>query len=81
MPFTLNNQRYEGKSIEVLTPRNCQTVEFTFKADRIAKAVGTLAANDPKDGTILSGILVEKVGKKKGIWRIATVFRILTIIS
>lgn len=52
--------RYEGKSIEVLTPRNCQTVEFTFKADRIAKAVGTLAANDPKDGTILSGILVEK---------------------
>lgn len=31
-------------------PKNCQAVHLVFRAEKIAKAVGTLAAQGPKDG-------------------------------
>uniref|UniRef100_A0A6B2KZ24 Beta-Casp domain-containing protein n=1 Tax=Arcella intermedia TaxID=1963864 RepID=A0A6B2KZ24_9EUKA len=52
--------RYEGKKIEILTPRNCQTVKLQFKGQKTAKAVGNIAAGGPQHLARMSGLLVQK---------------------
>jgi cleavage and polyadenylation specificity factor subunit 3 len=52
--------RYEGKNIEILTPKNCQTVQLKFRGAKTAKVVGSLASVPPREGTIVAGLLVRK---------------------
>ncbi|THH09810.1 hypothetical protein EW145_g1768 [Phellinidium pouzarii] len=55
-------QRYKDREeeIKIHTPRNLETLNLTFRGERVAKAIGTLAANPPKSNSILSGLLVSK---------------------
>ncbi|KAI9998920.1 hypothetical protein PInf_003584 [Phytophthora infestans] len=43
----------------ISTPANMQEIVLEFKGEKIAKAIGGLASNQPKNGTIISGLLVE----------------------
>ncbi|KDQ57603.1 hypothetical protein JAAARDRAFT_35295 [Jaapia argillacea MUCL 33604] len=54
--------KYKGKDEEVKihTPRNLETLELTFRGERVAKAIGTLAAKPAQAGEVLSGLLVSK---------------------
>ncbi|KAH6602176.1 hypothetical protein BASA61_001380 [Batrachochytrium salamandrivorans] len=60
--------RYAEREVPLYihTPRNCETIEFVFRGEKMAKIVGSLAqaallaATEIKDGTTLSGILVSK---------------------
>jgi cleavage and polyadenylation specificity factor subunit 3 len=51
-------QKYRDKGIKVFDPRNSQTIAITFRSEKIAKTVGSLAASQPADGDLVSGILV-----------------------
>ncbi|KAH8119337.1 Metallo-hydrolase/oxidoreductase [Phellopilus nigrolimitatus] len=54
-------QRYKDREeVKIHTPRNLETLKLTFRGERVAKAIGTLAANPPKPNSILSGLLVSK---------------------
>lgn len=55
-------QRYKDRDeeIKIHMPRNCETLELSFRGDRIAKAIGTLAKETPQSGDVLSGLLVAK---------------------
>eukprot|EP00899_Mesostigma_viride_P015640 jgi/Mesvir1/24077/Mv10799-RA.1 len=46
--------------VQVLTPKNCQTVQMHIRRDKTAKAVGRLAAAGVSEGDSLSGFLVKK---------------------
>jgi len=48
------------KKIEILTPRNCQTVRLQFRGQKTVKAVGKVAAGGPKRGNKISGLLLKK---------------------
>ncbi|KAF2069479.1 hypothetical protein CYY_009201 [Polysphondylium violaceum] len=48
------------KTISVMTPKNTQKVQIEFKAEKIAKTLGSISAKAPKAGDVLSGILVTK---------------------
>jgi hypothetical protein len=52
--------RYTDGSIRIIAPRNLQTVELQFRAQKVAKTVGALAAQPPSDGAMLSGLIVRK---------------------
>ena len=52
--------KYTDGSIRIIAPRNLQTVELQFRAQKVAKTVGALAAIPPTDGTKLSGLLIRK---------------------
>ncbi len=52
--------RNYGTTIQILSPKNCQTVELEFRAQKIAKAVGRIATVRPNDGEIVSGLIVRK---------------------
>eukprot|EP00850_Spirogloea_muscicola_P017229 SM000146S00949 [mRNA] locus=s146:90575:95748:+ [translate_table: standard] len=52
--------QFEKRETKILTPKNCQTVELFFKGEKTAKGVGRLADVTPKEGTIISGLLVKK---------------------
>jgi len=66
--------KYEGKHVNVHSPKNTQKVDLEFKSEKIAKVVGLLAApvegyrgedEKPnllkgKEGSIVSGVLVHK---------------------
>lgn len=52
--------RYTDGSVRIIAPRNLQTVELQFRAQKVAKTVGALAAMPPADGTKLSGLIVRK---------------------
>ncbi|PCH43860.1 hypothetical protein WOLCODRAFT_104322 [Wolfiporia cocos MD-104 SS10] len=54
--------RYKSRDedVKIHTPRNLETLELTFRGERVAKAIGTLAAKPPQPGDILSGLLVSK---------------------
>ena len=49
-----------GKKVQVLNPKNCQTVQMHFKTEKVAKAVGSFAQETPKEGDKISGLLVKK---------------------
>jgi cleavage and polyadenylation specificity factor subunit 3 len=55
-------QRYKDRDEEVKihTPKNCETLELSFRGDHVAKAIGTLAKQAPQAGDVLSGLLVTK---------------------
>lgn len=46
--------------IQIHTPRNVETLSLKFQAQRIARAIGTLAEKEPKPGDVISGLLVSK---------------------
>jgi len=48
------------KKIEILTPRNCQTVRLQFRGQKTAKAVGRIASEGPQHLARLSGLLVQR---------------------
>jgi hypothetical protein len=51
----------EQPAIKIVAPRNCQTVQLQFRAQKVAKTVGSLAAaGPPVQGQLLSGLLVRK---------------------
>ncbi|KIM45434.1 hypothetical protein M413DRAFT_442111 [Hebeloma cylindrosporum] len=54
--------RYKERDEDVKfhTPRNLETLNLSFRGERVAKAIGTLADKPPKTGDILSGLLVAK---------------------
>ncbi|KAH9839402.1 beta-lactamase-like protein [Rhodofomes roseus] len=54
--------RYKSRDedVKIHTPRNLETLELTFRGERVAKAIGHLAAQPPQPGDVLSGLLVSK---------------------
>jgi len=52
--------RYEGKNIQILTPRNCQTVQLKFRGEKTAKVLGKLAGEGAAPGKVVSGVIVRK---------------------
>lgn len=49
-----------NSNIVFYNPRNTQTVELTFRGEKTAKVMGTLAATRPDPDKRLSGVLVKR---------------------
>ncbi|KAL7424153.1 endoribonuclease ysh1 [Cryptotrichosporon argae] len=49
-----------GQEINIHTPRNCETLTLTFRAERVVKAIGSLAGTRPQHGAEIKGLLVSK---------------------
>jgi len=54
------NKGQSVPNIRIYTPKNCQTVRLTFRAEKVAKAIGEVAKRKPEDGASISGILVKR---------------------
>ncbi|KAJ7783159.1 beta-lactamase-like protein [Mycena metata] len=54
--------RYKERDedVKIHTPRNLETLNLSFRGERVAKAIGTLADTPPRPGDMLSGLLVSK---------------------
>ncbi|OBZ68081.1 Endoribonuclease YSH1 [Grifola frondosa] len=54
--------RYKNRDedVKIHTPRNLEELELTFRGERVAKAIGSLASKAPQPNDILSGLLVAK---------------------
>ncbi|KIM69328.1 hypothetical protein SCLCIDRAFT_19933 [Scleroderma citrinum Foug A] len=52
--------RDRDEDVKIHTPRNLETLELSFRGERVAKAIGTLANKPPQEGDIISGLLVSK---------------------
>ncbi|KIP11636.1 hypothetical protein PHLGIDRAFT_99467 [Phlebiopsis gigantea 11061_1 CR5-6] len=54
--------RYKSRDedVKIHTPRNLEALELTFRGERVAKAIGNLAAKPPQPNDIISGLLVSK---------------------
>ncbi|KAF4567446.1 endoribonuclease ysh1 [Pleurotus pulmonarius] len=54
--------RYKDRDedVKIHTPRNLETLELSFRGERVAKAIGTLADKTPSSGETISGLLVAK---------------------
>ncbi|KAF8160624.1 beta-lactamase-like protein [Crassisporium funariophilum] len=54
--------RYKERDedVKIHTPRNLETLNLSFRGERVAKAIGTLADKPPQANDILSGLLVAK---------------------
>eukprot|EP00249_Psilotum_nudum_P009410 c21918_g1_i1 orf=281-2344(+) len=52
--------QFTEQNVNVLSPKNCQTVEMFFKGEKTAKAIGRLAEKKPSEGDSVSGLLVRK---------------------
>ncbi|KAI0254119.1 beta-lactamase-like protein [Lactifluus subvellereus] len=48
------------EDIKIHSPRNLETLDLTFRPERVAKVIGSLAAKPPKTNDVLSGLLVSK---------------------
>ncbi|XP_065579344.1 cleavage and polyadenylation specificity factor 73-like isoform X1 [Artemia franciscana] len=46
--------------ITVYNPRNTTSVELTFRGEKAAKVMGSLAVHKPVEGEVLSGVLVKR---------------------
>jgi len=46
--------------LDVLMPRNCHTVQISFHAHKVAKAIGNFAAAQPAEGGNVSALLVRR---------------------
>ncbi|KAN0090868.1 Beta-lactamase-like protein [Tylopilus felleus] len=59
---TAMEARFKNRGVErkVYTPGNLDMLEFSIRHERIAKVIGSLAAQVPKEGDVLSGLLVAK---------------------
>ncbi|KAK4684726.1 cleavage and polyadenylation specificity factor subunit 3, partial [Tremellales sp. Uapishka_1] len=49
-----------GQEINIHTPRNCEPLTLNFRAERMVKAIGSLAAERPEHGASVKGLLVSK---------------------
>lgn len=49
-----------SEDVKIHTPRNCEPLKLHFRAERLAKAIGSLAEKPPQPGSVLSGLLVSK---------------------
>ncbi|KAJ6498816.1 beta-lactamase-like protein [Mycena sanguinolenta] len=47
-----------NETVKIHTPRNLETLQLAFRAERVAKAVGTLADNTPRPNDVVSGVLL-----------------------
>ncbi|KZV82514.1 Metallo-hydrolase/oxidoreductase [Exidia glandulosa HHB12029] len=54
--------RYKDRDedIKIHTPRNLETLRLSFRGEKVAKAIGSLALQPQQPGTTLSGLLVSK---------------------
>ncbi|KAJ7346591.1 beta-lactamase-like protein [Mycena albidolilacea] len=54
--------RYKERDedVKIHTPRNLETLNLSFRGERVAKAIGTLADRQPRPNDVLSGLLVSK---------------------
>ncbi|KAJ3504472.1 hypothetical protein NLJ89_g7917 [Agrocybe chaxingu] len=54
--------RYKERKedVKIHTPRNLETLQLSFRGERVAKAIGTLADRPPQPNDILEGLLVAK---------------------
>ncbi len=50
----------EEMNVEIYMPRNTQAIELYFRGEKMAKVMGSLAANEPEDQLKLSGVLVKR---------------------
>lgn len=48
------------EDIKVHSPRNLETLDLTFRPERVAKVIGGLASKPPQTNDVLSGLLVSK---------------------
>ncbi|KAG6856292.1 endoribonuclease ysh1 [Tephrocybe sp. NHM501043] len=48
------------EDVKIHTPRNLEVLNLSFRGERVAKAIGTLADKSPQTNDILSGLLVAK---------------------
>ncbi|KAF7256420.1 hypothetical protein EG68_06681 [Paragonimus skrjabini miyazakii] len=46
--------------LELFTPKNCVPVNLRFRGEKVAKVLGSLARNPPKNNQPISGVLVKK---------------------
>uniref|UniRef100_A0AAV1VIW5 Cleavage and polyadenylation specificity factor subunit 3 n=1 Tax=Peronospora matthiolae TaxID=2874970 RepID=A0AAV1VIW5_9STRA len=56
------NKKFNDPKIyhpSIFTPANMQEIVLEFKGEKIAKAIGGLASDQPKNGKVISGLLVE----------------------
>ncbi|XP_063366652.1 cleavage and polyadenylation specificity factor 73 [Cydia amplana] len=53
-------QREHRGALHVHTPRNTQQLSLTFRGDKTAKVMGSLAVDPPEEGKQLQGILVKR---------------------
>ncbi len=49
-----------GSDVKIHTPRNCEPLTLQFRAQRTAKAIGTIAAKLPAQGDTVDGLLISK---------------------
>ncbi|SJX61548.1 related to YSH1-component of pre-mRNA polyadenylation factor PF I [Sporisorium reilianum f. sp. reilianum] len=49
-----------GSDVKIHTPRNCEPLVLQFRAQRTAKAIGTIAAKPPAQGDLVDGLLISK---------------------
>ncbi|KAG8691314.1 endoribonuclease ysh1 [Ceratobasidium sp. 395] len=54
--------RYKERDedVKVHTPKNLETLKLSFRGERVAKAIGSLATPTPALGSTLSGLLISK---------------------
>lgn len=54
--------RYKDRDedVKIHTPRNLETLNLSFRGERVAKAIGTLAAKTARSNDVISGLLVAK---------------------
>ncbi|KAI6046150.1 beta-lactamase-like protein [Pisolithus marmoratus] len=52
--------RDRDEDVKIHTPRNLEELELSFRGERVAKAIGTLASKPPQENDIISGLLVSK---------------------
>jgi cleavage and polyadenylation specificity factor subunit 3 len=48
------------EDVKIHSPRNLETLNLTFRPERVAKVIGSLAAKLPQTNDVLSGLLVSK---------------------
>ncbi|KAM6502154.1 Beta-lactamase-like protein [Amanita muscaria] len=48
------------EDVKIHTPRNLETLQLSFRGERVAKAIGALADKTPQANDVLSGLLVAK---------------------
>nr|CCA21396.1 cleavage and polyadenylation specific factor 3 puta [Albugo laibachii Nc14] len=57
----LNKKFHDPKTYRpnIFTPANMQEIVLEFKGEKIAKAIGKIASEQPQQGKVISGLLVE----------------------
>ncbi|EFA80253.1 beta-lactamase domain-containing protein [Heterostelium album PN500] len=48
------------KTINIMTPKNTHIVQMEFRAEKVAKMLGAIAANPPRESKKIAGLLVTK---------------------